>query len=76
MVATWLEHRVENIAAAAVRPNSLAAYRVAVRVHLVPGLGAHRLDRLQPEQLERFYARMIRNGSRPATAHGQVPSVL
>jgi integrase len=68
-VASWLEHWVENIAAPAVRANSLAAYRVAVRVHLVPGIGSHRLDRLQPEHLERLYAKMIHDGSRPATAH-------
>jgi integrase len=30
----------------------ISSYRVAVRVHLIPGLGAHRLDRLQPEHLE------------------------
>jgi integrase len=68
-VGEWLEHWVENIAAAVVRENTLAGYRVAIRTHLVPGLGAHRLDRLQPEHLEKLYARMIRNGSSPGTAH-------
>jgi integrase len=43
--------------------------QVAVRVHLVPAVGAHRLDRLEPEHLERLYARMIARGSAPATAH-------
>ncbi|MER5670433.1 tyrosine-type recombinase/integrase [Pseudonocardia alni] len=68
-VGEWLEHWVENIAAAVVRENTLAGYRVAIRTHLVPGIGAHRLDRLQPEHLEKLYARMIRNGSSPGTAH-------
>jgi integrase len=68
-VEKWLNHWVENIAAPAVRENTLSGYRVAVRVHLIPGLGAHRLDKLQPEHLERFYARMKRKGSAAGTAH-------
>jgi integrase len=31
--------------------------------------GAHRLDKLEPEHLERLYARMIAGGSSPGTAH-------
>jgi integrase len=52
-----------------VRASTLSAYRVAVRTHLIPAIGAHRLDKLEPEHLERCYVRMIRAGSRPATAH-------
>ncbi len=40
-----------------------------MRVHLIPGIGGHRLNRLQPEHLERLYHRMIANGAKPATAH-------
>ncbi|HVQ90541.1 MAG TPA: site-specific integrase [Mycobacteriales bacterium] len=68
-VAQWLNHWVENIAAPVVRDNTLAGYRVAVRVHLIPGVGAHRIDKLQPEHLEKLYKRMQENGSAPATAH-------
>lgn len=68
-VEKWLLHWVENIAAPFVRDNTLAGYRVAVNVHLVPGLGKHRLDRLEPEHLEKLYVRMMRSGSAPATAH-------
>ncbi|MEN3614452.1 site-specific integrase [Plantactinospora sp. ZYX-F-223] len=68
-VKTWLTHWVENIAAPSVRENTIAGYRVAVNRHLIPGLGAHRIDRLEPEHLERFYARMQEKGSAPATAH-------
>jgi integrase len=53
-VGQWLTHWVETIAAPIVRDNTLAGYRVAVRVHLVPAVGAHRLDRLEPEHLERL----------------------
>ena len=68
-VEKWLTHWVENIAAPFVRENTIAGYRVAVRVHLVPGLGKHRLEKLQPEHLERFYVAMLAGGSSPATAH-------
>lgn len=47
----------------------MVGYGVAVRKHLIPGLGAHRLDRLMPEHIEIFYAKMQANGSKPATAH-------
>ncbi|MEV6807315.1 site-specific integrase [Streptomyces sp. NPDC051132] len=68
-VKTWLTHWVENVAPLAVNDNTMIGYRVAVRKHLIPGLGAHRLDRLKPEHIEVFYANMQANGSKPATAH-------
>lgn len=68
-VEQWLTHWVENIVAPSVRDTTLAGYRVAVRVHLIPGVGAHRLDKLEPEHLERLYVRMQRGGSAAATAH-------
>lgn len=68
-VASWLEYWLENIAGPFVRSNTLSGYDVAVRVHLIPGIGKHRLKKLQPEHLERLYVRMIEHGSKPATAH-------
>lgn len=68
-VEKWLTHWVENIAAPFVRENTITGYRVAVNVHLIPGVGKHRLDRLEPEHLERLYVRMLRDGSAAATAH-------
>lgn len=68
-VKTWLQHWIDNIAPLSVSENSLGGYEVAVRVHLIPGLGAHRLTKLQPEHLERFYQKMQADGSKPATAH-------
>lgn len=68
-VASWLEHWLENIARPDLRPTSYVAYRNAVRTHLIPRAGKHRLDRLEPEHLERLYRQMILDGSKPATAH-------
>ena len=64
--AAWLEHWLENVARPDLRPTSYAAYRTAVRKHLIPRVGKHRpLDRLEPEHLERMYSQMIMDGARP-----------
>ncbi|MFK4188208.1 tyrosine-type recombinase/integrase [Streptomyces sparsogenes] len=68
-VTAWLTHWIENVAPLAVNDNTMVGYGVAVRKHLIPGLGAHRLDRLKPEHIEAFYAKMQAAGSKPATAH-------
>ncbi|MEV4134404.1 tyrosine-type recombinase/integrase [Dactylosporangium sp. NPDC049742] len=69
-VAKWLTHWLENIATPPnVRENTASGYRVAVRVHLIPGLGAHRLEKLTPEHIEKMTRNMQKNGSKPATAH-------
>ncbi|MFE9172002.1 tyrosine-type recombinase/integrase [Streptomyces kebangsaanensis] len=68
-VQTWLTHWVENIAAPSVGENTIDGYRVAVYHHLIPGLGSHRLEKLEPEHLERFYRKMQANGSAAGTAH-------
>jgi integrase len=68
-VAGWLEHWLESIARPSLRESSFNAYRIAVEKHLVPSLGRHRLDRLEPEHLELLYRRMVESGARPATAH-------
>lgn len=68
-VESWLTYWVENIAALHVSENTIDGYRVAVYHHLIPGLGAHRLTKLEPEHLERFYKKMQDNGSSAGTAH-------
>lgn len=68
-VEKWLLHWVENIAKPVVSENTYDGYEVAVRVHLVPGIGKHRIDRLEPEHLESLYRRMLKNGSKAGTAH-------
>lgn len=74
-VAQWLTHWVENIAAHSVRETTMVGYRAAVYGHLIPGIGAHRLDKLQPEHLESLYRRLAdkvgKHGKKlkPATVH-------
>ena len=66
-VGEWLDHWLDNIAARKVRARTLESYRSTVRLHLRPGIGHHRLDRLQPEQLERLYAALADKGLSPAS---------
>lgn len=69
-VATWLKHWIDNIAVPPhISENTHAGYRVDVEKHLTPGIGAHRLEKLAPEHLEKLYARMQRDGLAAGTAH-------
>lgn len=71
-VETWLTHWVENIAAPTVRRTTMVGYRSSVYNHAIPGLGAHRLDRLQPEHLEKLYKSLQHPSGKalkPATVH-------
>ena len=65
----------EHRGAAARRRNTHLGYKVDVDKHLIPGVGAHRLERLEPEHLERLYARMRRSmcsGPRRRRTHRRV----
>ena len=69
-VASWLTHWIENIATPPhVSQNTHAGYRVDVEKHLIPGIGAHRLDRLAPEHAEKLYVKMQQSGLSAGTAH-------
>jgi integrase len=62
-VEAWLIHWLENIAAPRVRRKTLSGYETNVRLHAIPAIGGHRLDRVQPEHIEALYAAMTRRGS-------------
>ena len=61
---TWLT----TIAPRRIRRSTLeTTYAPKVRNRIIPGLGKHRLDRLTPEHVERFYTRLETEGLAPAT---------
>ena len=67
-VAQWMETWLTTIAPRRIRRSTLeSTYAPKVRNRIIPGLGKHRLDRLTPEHLERFYTRLEDNGLAPAT---------
>jgi integrase len=66
-VGAWLEHWLETIAARKVRASTLEGYRSKVNHRIVPALGHHRLDRLQPEHVEAFYGELLDGGLSSST---------
>ncbi len=66
-VAEWLGHWLDTIAIRKVRASTLQGYRGRVSTRIVPALGHHRLDRLQPEHLEAWYLELEDEGLAPAT---------
>jgi integrase len=66
-VGQWLQHWLNTIAARKVRTSTLEGYRSKVSSRLVPALGHHRLDRLQPEHVEAFYAECEADGLSSST---------
>ncbi|WP_435120243.1 tyrosine-type recombinase/integrase [Amycolatopsis thermoflava] len=71
-VETWLNHWLYNIAKMTTTENGWDAYYYAVTKHLIPGIGAHKLNgpkRLLPDHLEALYRRMMDNGAKAGTAH-------
>jgi integrase len=68
MVGQWMETWLTTIAPRRVRRSTLeTTYAPKVRSRIIPGLGKHRLDRLTPEHIERFYTRLEAEGLAPAT---------
>jgi len=66
-VEAWLDHWLENISRPFVKRSTYEGYRAAVRVHLIPGIGRHRLTALRPEHLERLYVGMLKLVTRRGT---------
>src|SRR3954454_10100261 len=66
-VAWWLEHWLTTIAPPRVRQRTLESYESAVRKHLIPGIGRHRMDRLRPEHLDQLYTALLGDGYSPAS---------
>lgn len=67
-VGQWMETWLTTIAPRRVRRSTLeSTYVPKVRNRIIPGLGKHRLDRLTPEHVERFYTRLEAEGLAPAT---------
>ncbi|NED95845.1 site-specific integrase [Phytoactinopolyspora alkaliphila] len=69
-VDKWLTHWIENIAVPpAISGYTHDGYKVDISHYLIPGIGAHKLDKLTPEHLERLYAKMLSQGKAAGTAH-------
>jgi integrase len=61
-VAEWLTHWVENIESRTARFKTMEKHRGAVYKYLIPGVGAHRMDRIRSEHLEKLYTKIETSG--------------
>lgn len=57
-VEWWLRHWLDEIAAAKVKPRTLATYRAYTEKHLIPALGKKRLDRLEVQHIRELHRAM------------------
>jgi integrase len=64
-VETWMNEWLEEIAAPDLKPQTLTSHRSKIKNYIVPLIGMHRLDRLEPKHIRRMYARMQEPCPRP-----------
>lgn len=61
-VEYWITTYLNTIAVRSVAPKTWDSYWSLARIWIIPGLGKHRLDRLLPEHLAKFYIKMLDAG--------------
>ena len=67
-VAQWMRTFVEEVAPQRVAQTTIdSTYRPKVERWIIPRLGGHRLDRLYPEHLYKFYGSLRKEGLAPNT---------
>lgn len=54
-VGQFLTHWLENVHKQSIRYRTYERYEEIVRLHLVPGIGHHQLQKLSPQHLQSFY---------------------
>lgn len=54
---------------ASLRPNTLSGYRKSLEKHVLPRIGAVRLARLTPRDVQRVYSECLSDGLSPSTVH-------
>ncbi len=67
-VADWFDTWLTTIAPRTVSQSTIdSTYEPKVRQWIIPQLGQHRLDRLQPEHVDLFYTKLAAQGLKPNT---------
>ena len=67
---TFLVQWLEDVHKHVVRPRTYERYEAMIRLHLVPGIGHHQLQKLTPQHLQRFYTQKLEEGLSPTTVAG------
>jgi integrase len=70
-VADWLTYWLEEIARPYIRYKTYEGYENDIRNHLIPRIGAHKMDRIQhePERFEKVYSQLAKAGLGQYTLH-------
>jgi integrase len=66
---SWLNVWFESIALKKIRPKTASAYRYLLESHIIPTIGAERLDRLTPAHIRRVEDAITGKGLSSSTAH-------
>ncbi len=66
-VGQFLTQWLENVHKQSVRPRTYERYEEIIRLHLVPGIGHHQLQKLSPQHLQLFYKKKLEEGLSTAT---------
>lgn len=61
-VEQFLIHWLENVHKQSIRSRTYERYEEIVRLHLVPGIGHHQLQKLSPQHLQSFYTNKLEEG--------------
>ena len=66
-VGQFLTHWLENVHKHSIRARTYERYEEIIRLHLLPGIGHHQLQKLSPQHLQSFYTRKLEEGLSPTT---------
>jgi len=61
-VGQFLIHWLEDVHKQSVRSRTYERYEEIMRLHLVPGIGHHQLQKLSPQHLQSFYTKKLEEG--------------
>lgn len=76
-LAEYLTGRWLPVQRTRLRPSTFDSYRRTIDLHVIPALGCCPLDRLDPSDLDVFYADLLTNGSRrPGSSRGLAPKTV
>lgn len=61
-VEKFLTHWLEDVHKQSIRPRTYERYEEIVRLHLIPGIGHHSLQKLSPQHVQSFYSKKLEEG--------------
>ena len=71
LLERWLPTKQSQL-----RPSTFSSYRNNVIIHIAPRIGSIPLQKLQPEDLDTFYAQLLREGRRNGAGGGLAPKTV